>query len=94
MRYFRRFRAHHCRCRHCQTRKKLRRHPDNYLMQPACPVCARRDWRVDNWMMRRDTRAMACRCGGYWFQHRQGSLACHYNANGTEREFELEPMAA
>ncbi|WP_375591564.1 hypothetical protein [Chitiniphilus eburneus] len=87
MRIFK-FRAHHCRCRHCQTRKKLARHPDHYLRQPACPTCGARDWRVDRWMMRRDTHALACTCGGYRFWHRQGSLRCWFDASGKLRNFD------
>lgn len=63
----------------------LRRHPDEYQRQPQCDICGKRDFRVDPWMMKRNTRAMACTCSGYWFWHRRGSLFCWHRADGTVR---------
>ncbi|MDR3427963.1 hypothetical protein [Silvimonas sp.] len=88
MRIFR-FRPHHCRCRKCQARKKLARHPDNYLRTPACPQCGNREWRVDRWMMRRDTRKQACTCEAYHYWHRIGGGKCLYDKGGALRDFEL-----
>lgn len=75
---------YHVRCRRCEARKVLRRHPDQYEIQPKCG-CGHRSYRVDAWMMKRDTRAMACTCAGYWFWHRQGSLFCWKRADGSDR---------
>lgn len=84
----------HVRCRHCATRKVLRRHPENYLRVPQCGVCGRRSFRIDGWMMRRNTRAMGCMCAGYaWAgmmtgaMHRKGSKQCWYRADGSQREW-------
>lgn len=76
---------HHVRCRHCEARRVLRRHPDAYYRLPSCKVCGRRSYRVDRWMMQRDTWAAACKCGGYWFIHRKGSLHCWYTAAGDDK---------
>lgn len=78
-------RRHHCRCRRCETRRVLARHPDDYTRLPACRVCGAKDYRVDAWMMKRNTRRMACTCGGYHFWHRIGSLYCHHRADGSVR---------
>lgn len=75
----------HCRCRRCGARKVLRRIPDDYVKQPQCNVCGKRDFRIDTWMQKRDTRAMSCFCGGYPFQHRRGSFYCFHRADGSDR---------
>jgi hypothetical protein len=102
----------HCRCRHCDTRRVLPKHPSKYLIVPPCRVCGERYvftkngrfvkdgegvrepiFRVDGWMMRRSTRAMACMCPAYAWEgrmtgamHRRGSLQCWYRADGSKRE--------
>lgn len=76
---------YHCRCRRCRARKVLRRHPDGYTRQPQCRVCGQRDFVVDAWMMKRDTHAAACTCGGYHFWHRMGSKHCWHRADGSDR---------
>lgn len=63
----------------------LRRHPDDYLRQPQCNVCGKRNFRIDAWMQKRNTHATACTCAGYWFWHRRGSLYCWKRADGTDR---------
>lgn len=75
----------HVRCRHCETRRCLKRKLSEYLRVPACEVCGKRDYRVDRWMNRRNTTRMTCTCAGYWFPHRQGSLFCWSRADGTQR---------
>lgn len=75
----------HVRCRHCNTRRCLRRPIDQYYRVPACAVCGRRTWRADRWMNRRDTTRCRCDCSGYWFPHRRGSLFCWHRADGTSR---------
>lgn len=84
----------HVRCRHCETRRVLRQHPDKYEVIPQCRVCGRRNFRVDAWMNKRNTRAMACMCSGYaWAgnmtgaMHRKGSKQCWYRADGSRREY-------
>lgn len=74
----------HVRCRHCEARRVLPRHPDNYTRQPpACRGCGRRDYRADRYMNTR--RTVVCECAGYWFKHRRGSLFCWHRADGTDR---------
>lgn len=75
----------HCRCRRCDARKVLRRTPNEYVTQPQCNVCGKRDFRIDTWMQTRNTRAMSCFCGGYPFKHRRGSFYCQHRADGTDR---------
>lgn len=75
----------HVRCRHCMTRRCLKRKLSEYLRVPACEVCGKRNYRVDRWMNRRDTTRVTCTCSGYWFPHRQGSLFCWQRADGTQR---------
>ena len=77
--------AHHCRCRRCATRRALPKPPEQYQIQPACRTCGARDYRIDRWMMRRDTHAQACTCSGYWFWHRQGSRYCWHRKDGSLR---------
>lgn len=76
---------YHCRCRKCETRHVFRRKPDEYDRKPRCRMCGGADFRIDRWMMKRNTHAMACTCSGYWFWHRRGSLYCWYRADGSDR---------
>lgn len=77
----------HVRCRKCEARRVLSRHPDRYArLAPVCrtPGCGSRDYRADKWMNNRNTgargsNAQGCNCGGYWFTHRRGSPWCHDN---------------
>lgn len=77
----------HCRCRHCRARKKLNRHPLEYLVQPRCS-CGARNWimdayrhRVELEQMRRKTgRYMVCHADCFHFQHRLASAGCKFNA--------------
>lgn len=77
---------YHCRCSKCEARRVLRMKPDEYLRPPRCS-CGSRKWRIDKWMMRRDTgvKGQGCTCGGYWFTHRRGSLFCYFGADGWPR---------
>ncbi len=75
----------HCRCRHCDARRVLKMRPDEYARQPQCNRCGKRDFRIDPWMQKRNTRAMACCCAGYWFRHRRGSLYCWHRMDGSVR---------
>ncbi|ORC44429.1 hypothetical protein B2G74_32975 [Burkholderia sp. A27] len=76
---------YHVRCRHCATRRCLRKHPDHFARLPRCSVCSRRTYRLDRWMNRRNTTKSRCDCEGYWFPHRRGSLFCWYRSDGTGR---------
>lgn len=74
----------HVRCRKCEKRRVLPRHPDRYRRKPpSCqaPGCGHRSYRVDKWMNERNTgtrgaKAWGCVCGGYHFTHRKGSPYC------------------
>ncbi len=77
------WRKTHVRCRKCEARRALPRHPSQYVLQPRCrtPGCGARDYRPDKWMNQRNTSdfgkgSQGCACGGYWFKHRKGSLFC------------------
>ncbi|WP_321967038.1 hypothetical protein [Burkholderia cepacia] len=81
----------HVRCRKCEKRRVLRKHPDLYIKSPPqceSPGCDSRSYRVDKHMQERDTRAMGCFCSGYNFggiMHRRGSKYCWYRKDGTVR---------
>jgi len=92
----------HVRCRTCDARQVLPRHPEAYLRPRACWSCGRKagdtgarewnPWRVDQWMMRRDTRGAGCTCAGYAWggvlsgaMHRRGSKRCWYRTDGSQR---------
>ncbi len=66
----------HVRCRQCQARKVLKKHPEAYYRYsvakgefvsyaPACANCGGRAYRADRWMNERDTRVTSCYCNGY-----------------------------
>lgn len=83
----------HVRCKRCDRRRVLPRHPDAYSrMQPVCQGhgCGGRDYRADKWMNNRNTsdrglRALGCACMGYSFKHRKTSPFCWYRADGSPR---------
>lgn len=88
---------YHVRCRRCQARRVLSKHPDEYKIIPVCRSigCGSTSYRVDTWMMNRNTstigqNALGCNCGGYpWTGaggvHRKGSTYCWYRKDGTPR---------
>lgn len=69
-------RRQRCRCRKCDARKTLTKHPDAYVRQPRCHNCGARDWRPT---VRRQEN---CACGGYHFIHRKGSKFCEHHPAG------------
>ncbi|MGN6701479.1 MAG: hypothetical protein ACTHKB_00770 [Burkholderiaceae bacterium] len=82
----------HVRCRQCETRRVLPKHPEEYLRLPPCRHCGAKSYRVDKWMNRRNTLAMSCGCAGYihltgrpGWRHRQGSKYCWHRKDGTQR---------
>lgn len=78
--------ATHSRCRHCGARKKLARHPLEYLNQPRCHNCGSRDWRKDEYrhrvelpqMRNKMGRYMVCHADCFWFPHRFGCAGCKF----------------
>ena len=58
------------RCRKCQARKVLTKHPDEYTRLPKCNTCGNKNYRV---VIRE--KQETCNCSGYWFPHRKGSNA-------------------
>lgn len=81
---------YHVRCRKCQARRVLPKLPEHYIRPPAC-LCGSKEYRVDHWMNKRDTKAMSCKCAGYVhltgrvFPHRKGSPYCWFRADGSQR---------
>lgn len=72
---------------------------------PKCHSCGRRKpkrpgvltiWRVDRWMMNRDTGAkgQGCNCNGYPFQHRKKSLYCKHHPHAEKTLRETDGFAA
>lgn len=90
---------HHTRCRSCGHRRKLKRHPDEYLIQPRCE-CGARSWRLDNYRHRVELeqirrglgRYARCYCSGHalvlGYPHRLGSVWCCYQSNGEPKTLE------
>ncbi|MCE3025769.1 hypothetical protein [Salinicola sp. DM10] len=55
-------------------------HPDEYVRGPRCRNCRRGNTlRIDKWADAKPWRQQVCRCDGYHFPHRRGSLWCYYN---------------
>lgn len=65
------------RCRKCEARRVLNRHPDNYLRPPKCRSCGHTAYRVVTNYPR-----PLCGCSGYHFIHRKGSLLCEHHPEG------------
>jgi hypothetical protein len=88
---------YHVRCRKCQARRVLSKHPDAYALAPVCRSigCGSRAYRVDKWMMNRNTsatglNALGCNCGGVPFSgggniHRKGTTYCWFRKDGSPR---------
>lgn len=89
---------YHVRCRKCQGRRVLPKHPDDYKKEPPIcrtVACKSKDYRVDKWMMERNTsvhgpNALGCNCMGYPWSgaggvHRKGSKYCWYRVDGSPR---------
>lgn len=79
----------HCRCRSCQVRRVLPKHPDEYLKQPKCRNCGARNYRPDRWMNERNNRKHTCNCDGYHFPHRSGSIGCKFDKHGEYKNYEV-----
>lgn len=85
----------HTRCRNCRARRKLKMHPDEYLIQPKCRNCGARRWikdayrhRVELPQMRKGLgRYRVCRSDCYHHNHRMGFGNCKYLPNGEYKEF-------
>ena len=91
----------HARCRHCQARKKLSKHPLEYRVQPRCHNCGARNWRKDEYrhrvelpqMRAKQGRYRACLCDGLIqfknaHPHRIGCRQCCYQAGGSPKSME------
>ena len=67
-----------CRCKKCFKRKTLKRHPDHYIIVPACS-CGSRSWYIDDYRIKveyKQWRENCCDCVGYDFPHRKTSGWC------------------
>lgn len=76
-----------CRCRSCDTRRTLKKHPDEYVRPPRCESCGSRKWRWDRFRDKVEKRKKPCHCTGYWFGHRKGSGWCDHGKL-VQREME------
>lgn len=82
----------HSRCRHCNHRKKLNKHPAEYLRQPKCQ-CGARSWRKDEYRHRVELREMRLGLGRYvtcyadcfHHPHRLSSHGCKFIRPGEYR---------
>lgn len=71
------------RCRKCEKRTVMARHPDSYVRQPICERCESRSWRV----VKRNRQETCC-CDGYHFPHRSGSKCCINHPEGLRHQEE------
>jgi hypothetical protein len=87
----------HCRCISCRRRKKLKKHPLAYHLQPKCNICGARNWRKDEYRHRvelaqirnKTGRYKACHCDGYPHPHRTEFGNCKLMLSG---EYKLYPV--
>lgn len=62
-----------CRCRKCEARRTLAKHPDEYIRPPRC-ACGG-TYRVDKFRKTVEHKRTACYCSAFWWSgpHRRGS---------------------
>lgn len=78
------------RCSHCDARRTLNRHPDDYIRVPRCRSCGQNRYRVDKYRARFERGPKhRCTCYRYHFPHRRGSGYCDHNPKMT-----IEMLAA
>lgn len=86
--------SHHCRCRTCRARRKLPKHPDEYLRQPKCANCGARSWLRDDYRHRIELPQMRAKTGRYktchadcfHHPHRAGSTGCKFDKDFNYRD--------
>lgn len=77
------YQRYRCRCRQCDGRRTLTKHPDFYVRLPRCIVCGGKDWRVDWYRTSRiEAKRTTCFCIGRAFPHRRGSEVTEDEAAG------------
>lgn len=84
----------HSRCRNCLARRKLKKHPDSYAIQPKCTNCGARDWRKDEYRHRVEVVQMRLKLGRYTpchadcfhHPHRAGSTGCKFDKDFNYRD--------
>lgn len=72
----------HVRCRKCEGRRTLPKHPDAYLRKPPrcrTPGCKSHEYRVDRYRETKEIGSHGRRCNGYHFPHYKGRGACLHN---------------
>ena len=72
-----------CRCRLCNARIVLSRHPDDYIKPKKCGCGG--TYRIDKWQSSRPWRKLVCNCDGYHFSHRISSPYCRFRKDGSLR---------
>lgn len=78
-----------CRCNRssCQSRKRLPKHPDEYIRPARCRQCRKGFYRVDKYRSDgREQRGHTCRCAEYSFPHFRGRGYCIHNASITAED--------
>lgn len=79
---------HRCSKTGCRTRKALKRPIDQYIRRPLCPSCGQDSLKLDK-AKQRENHSAKCKCDGYWFPHRKGSLWCrHSTIVPTEEDYQ------
>lgn len=80
-------RSYACRCSHCEARRRLPKHPSQYVRKTAllCRSCSKGYYRVDKFRdSGREHAGKTCQCGNYSFPHRRGSLYCQHSPKLTQ----------
>lgn len=75
-----------CRCNRaaCQHRRRLPKHPDDYIRAPRCRSCSKGTYRIDKFRSDgSEQRGHICRCSGYSFPHFRGRGYCDHNPRLT-----------
>lgn len=74
------------RCGKCRARQSLKRKANEYLPEKQCACGGKLN--IDRYRHKHEVgrNANPCRCDGYWFPHRRGSLWCNENVKGPSKE--------
>lgn len=75
-----------CRCNRaaCQSRRRLPKHPGEYIRPPRCRSCGKGHYRPDPYRTSgREHAGKTCRCGNYSYPHARGRGYCIHNPKLT-----------
>ena len=79
----------HCRCKTCNARFVLKKHPEDYKRKRKCEWC-NGELKIDYYRQAKGANEgrKTCYCDGYYFPHRKSSKwCCHYKGILTDDDF-------